>query len=492
MDNPTNQVNIQGSVNSTVLPKDNTSSSFGETKQMPNPQPSIITNQPDSGDIKTPSLKPKITFLPIAVFAGILLLIGIFFVVRNFLQKSPTSKEIEIVYWGLWEDVGIIQPLISEYEAENPNVKIKYIRQSHQDYRERLLSAMNKGTGPDIFRFHNSWTPMLKNQLDYLPPSVMSASEFAQTYYPVVSSDLTSETGIVGIPLEYDAVSLFINEDIFTLAGKTPPSTWDELRQVARELTVKDENGVIVQSGVALGRVENVDHWQEILALMMLQNGVNLSNPTGKLAEDALTFFTIFSNIDGVWDQSLPPSTTAFAAGKLAMYFAPSWRIFEILQQNPNLKIRAVNVPQLPKSSPDDPGTSYARYWVEGVWSESKNKTAAWDFLKFLSQKESLQKLYQNASKVRLFGEPYPRVDMANLLFNDPIVRIIVSNAPHSQSWYLYSRTWDGPTGINTLLSKYFEDAVTAVNNGENVSKALETASSGVNQVLTQYGLMSQ
>jgi multiple sugar transport system substrate-binding protein len=430
------------------------------------------------------------TFL-IIIISTLLLLGGAFFVYKKF-TSNKTSKEAEIVYWGLWEDSGIIQPLISEYESKYPNVKIKYMMQSRQDYKDRLLTAIKNGNAPDIFRFHNSWVPMFKKDLDYLPPSVMSASEFAQTFYPVALSDLTSETGIVGIPLEYDAISLFINEDIFNAAGKTPPKNWNDLRQVARELTVKDENGTITQAGIALGRVENVDHWQEILALMMLQNGVDLSKPSGKLAENALTFFTLFSKEDGVWDETQPASTTAFAAGKLAMYFGPSWRIFEILKQNPNLKIRAINIPQLPKASSSEAGTSYASYWAEGVWVKSENKTEAWNFLKFLSTKESLQKFYQNASKVRLFGEPYPRVDMANLLTNDPIVGVIVSDAPNAKSWYLYSRTWDGPTGINTLISKYFEDAITAVNKGETVSDVLSTVSSGVSQVLTQYGLMSQ
>jgi len=474
--NPLNQPNqtVQGSVNSV--------------------KPTVVNNNQNNSNpsVVTPSSKPKIPILPIAILAGILLLIGIFFLGKKFLGNKTSKKEVEILYWGLWEDKNIIGPLISEYEAKNPGITIKYVQQSHQDYRERLVSAMSKDAAPDIFRFHNSWTAMLKKQLDYLPSTVMSASEFAQTFYPVAVSDLTSETGIVGIPLEYDAISLFINEDIFSSAGKTPPKTWDELRSVARELTVKDENGVISQAGVALGRVENVDHWQEILAVMMLQNGVNLSNPTGKLAEDALTFFTIFSSVDGVWDQTLAPSSTEFAAGKLAMYFAPSWRIFEILKQNPDLKVRAISIPQLPKAFSSDSGISYATYWVEGVWAKSKNKSVAWDFLKFLSTKESLQKLYQNASRVRLFGEPYPRVDMANLLVNDPIVGVIISDAPNAQSWYLYSRTWDGPTGINTLLSKYFEDSVTAVNGGEISKDALETVSAGVTQILTQYGLMSQ
>ena len=214
-----------------------------------------------------------------------------------------------------------------------------------------------------------------------------------------------------------------------------------------------------------------------------------MGNPTGKLAEDALNFFTIFSSVDGVWDATLPPSTIAFSSGKVAMYFGPSWRAFEIRQQNPNLRFKTVALPQLPKSSPGEPDISYATYWAEGVWARSKSREAAWEFLKFLTSSESLEKMYQNAAQSRLFGEPYPRVDMAPLLSSDPILGALVSQAPNAESWYLASRTFDGPTGINFQIAKYFEDAINAVNAGTQASKALATTAEGVKQVLSQYGL---
>jgi len=418
----------------------------------------------------------------------VLTLLGLGFLVFTKLKSSTKAPSGEIVWWGLWEDESTISPLIAEYEAKNPKVKVKYIEQSKQDYRERLTNALAKGTGPDIFTFHNSWVPMFKNYLDPIPAVVMTPSEFSQVFYPVMASDLTSGTGILGIPLGYDALALFINSDIFASYGKNLPVTWDDLRSLAIELTKKDDQGVIIQSGAALGRTENVDHWQEILALMMLQNGADLTNPTGKLAEDALTFFTLFSANDGVWDASLPTSTAMFAGGKLAMYFAPSWRVFEILQLNPSLNFKTVPLPQLAKGSSNQKDVAYATYWVQGVSNKGKNKTVAWEFLKFISSKDSLSKLFVNASKQRKFGEAYPRVDMASLLTDHPILGSIISQAPNARSWYLQSRTFDGPTGINSLINKYFEDAVNAVNARNAAAKVLPTVAQGVLQVLKQYG----
>ena len=446
-----------------------------------------------------PSIPPvtplRVKKIPVKLFIilGIALvaIVLVFLALKYFTKSIPGSSGI--VWWGLWEDESTVAPLISAYQESHSNVKITYKRQSQQDYRERLTSALAKKTGPDIFTFHNTWVPMFRNELDSLPASIMSPSDFAKFFYPIISSDLISGSSIVGIPLGYDALTLYVNEDIFNKAGATFPVTWDDLRKTAISLTIKDDQGVITQAGVSLGRTENIDHWPEILALLMLQNGADLGRPTGRLAEDALNFFVQFTTVDGVWDATLPSSTQAFAAGKLAMYIGPSWRSFEIEQQNSNLKFKTVPVPQLPKDNPKQPDITYATYWAQGVWSGSSKKAVVWDFLKFLSTQDSLQKLYANEAQVRSFGEPYPRPDMANLLTNHPLVGSIVSQAPGAVTWYLASRTFDGPTGINTLLVNYFADAVNSVADGKlTANKALTTAADGVAQVLKQYGLVAK
>jgi multiple sugar transport system substrate-binding protein len=450
--------------------------------QVPIPTPNVPVPPP-----------PKRGFPKILLLIGaILVILFLIFLAFNFLvpRSGPSGQ---ITWWGLWEDPAIVSPLISAYEQAHPGVKINYLKQSQQDYRERLSSSLAKGAGPDIFTFHNSWVPMFKADLDALPASIMNPADYAKTFYSVASSDLALGNSIVGIPLEYDGLALYINEDIFNQAGKTPPTTWDDLRVLAREMTMKDDKGTITQSGIALGRTENVDHWPEILALLMLQNGVDLGNPTGKTAEDALTFFTVFSSTDRVWDATLPSSTQAFAAGKVAMYIAPSWRTFEIQQQNPNLKFKTVPIPQLPKDNPNQPDITYASYWAQGVWARSNSKAAAWDFLKFLSTQDSLQKLYKSESGVRAFGEPYPRTDMASLLSDHPIIGSIIKQAPGAKSWYLASRTFDGPTGINSQVDAYFADAVNAVADGkQSAREALATCAQGIRQVLAQYGLIVQ
>lgn len=464
-------------------PGENTSSSE-ET-----PSPSYSPSSSVVGTKRTPFFKRFLFFL---IFLGVILVLGKI-AVNFFSPKLKKQNEIVLNYWGLWEPEEAMRGVIMEWEKNNPNIKINYSFQSPVEYRERLQSALARGEGPDIFRFHLTWLPMFKNELEPVPSTVMSAFQFEKTFYPVINENLRYGTNYLGIPLMIDTLLLYYNEEIFQAAGKSPPTTWDELRRVANELTIKDENGRIQTAGVALGVTSNVDHWSDILGLMMLQNKVDLTNPgecsfqAGEeicLGADALTFFTIFSNVDGVWDETLPSSTQAFASGRLAMYFAPSWRIFEIKQMNPNLNFKVTSVPQLPGSN-----VSWATFWIEGVAKRSKYKKEAWEFLNFLGSPETLEKLYSSQSNLRLFGEVYPRIEMAEKLKTNPWIEPILKQISNAKTWYLCSRTFDN--GINDRIIKYFEDAVNAVNQGKNAKEALQTVNQGVAQILSQYEVTS-
>ncbi|MCC6710736.1 MAG: extracellular solute-binding protein, partial [Candidatus Pacebacteria bacterium] len=126
--------------------------------------------------------------------------------------KQPTEQTI-LTYWGLWEPNGVLDEVIQEYQNKNPGIKIDYRVQSHKDYRERLQTAIASGNGPDIFRYHASWVPMLGTDLAVLPASVMSATEFKESFYPSASQMLQIDGKIVGLPMMYEGLGLYYNKD---------------------------------------------------------------------------------------------------------------------------------------------------------------------------------------------------------------------------------------------------------------------------------------
>lgn len=451
--------------------------------QVPDP---IITNF-DLEDPHEGSNKTKIFLIIGAIVFFLILFFIIFKVFTSFFgssSSSTSSKDVTLTYWGLWEDKATIEPLIAEYKKKNPTVTIKYEKKDPQSYREKLLARSKDGNGPDIFRFHNTWLPTIKDVVAPIPSSIMSATEYESTFYPITKTDLKVGDQYFGIPLEIDGLVLLYNTDLFKQAGiAVGPKGWDDITSYSSKLTVVGPSG-IVTSGIALGTAENIEHFSEILGLMLLQNGASINDLTSPEAVEMLSVYRRLAQLpDARWDENMPNSISAFIQGKVAMIFAPSWQILTIKKAAPNLNFKVTTFPVVP----GEKQISLANYWVEGVskYKPATNQTEAWKFLKFLSQKESLTKMYENASKTRLFGEPYSRVDMRPLLEQDPYLGPVVQQAAFMQSMPVVSRTYDN--GINDTIVQYLKNAVNDAGKGVADDEAFGTANQGIQTVLKRF-----
>lgn len=429
-----------------------------------------------------------IAVIILAVIVGVL-----FWKFGYLFQPKKTESPVSLKLWGLWEDDSLIRPAIDAYQKQHPNIKIEYNHQNSPNYRTRIQTQISDPKGPDIIMIHSSWLPMFlkNNNLAVLPPNVMSIDDYKKTFYPVAYSSLTKDNKIYALPLSIDGLALFYNEDLIKQAGVSIPTDWKQFEDAALSLTKKDDKGNILKAGAAMGSPANVDHWSDIIGLLFFQQpGVDLAHPSSvnpSSAADVIKFFTGFITdpTKKTWSQSMESSTQAFYEGKLAFYFAPSWRAHDIRTANPQLKFKTAPVPQLPKIADPSKQAAWGSFWAFAVSSNSQNQTAAWDFLKFLTTAETEKQLYQEASKVRLFGEPYSRVDLKQELANDPIVGSFVSQGNIYKSWYLSSRTFD--SGINDEMIPYFENAINATLRGEDPANALKTTEQGVSQILDKY-----
>lgn len=461
------------------------------------PTPSTPAPANPNGPVMAKPKKNWLKFLPFIIGGVFLLLVGIFFAMRmlgnrtnsvsNNTQNPGSGNQVAtgtpktIEYWGLWEPNEVLSDVLKDFESQNPGVTVRYTKQSHKDYRERLQTAIASGNGPDVFRFHASWTPMLKQELAAAPSSVISASEFQSTYYPVATEQLQTNGQIVGVPLMYEGLALYYNKEIFRTANVQPPRTWPELKTLASQLTVNSATG-IERGGLAIGNSTNVEHFSDVIALLMLQNGADLMNPNTPEGRDALLFYTNFVKIDKVWNETLPSSTVAFARGDVAMMFAPSWRYHEIKALNPQLEVGVASLPKLQNTD-----VTWASFWAEGVNAKGKQTAESWALIKFLSSAETLKKLYSSASEVRSFGEIYPRVDMAQELSGNEYVAPYLADAKLAKGGQMSSFTHDN--GANDLIIKYYQDGVTALLAGKPIDEVLVTIDQGVKQTARQYGM---
>lgn len=462
-------------------------------------EPAVQAANPVSPDSPPPvpvdhssSRFPLKTLLKIAL--AVFTIVGILFIIFTLIlpgfHKTQKSGNVTLTYWGLWEDENVMNPVIADFEKENPSIKVKYEKQDLNDYREKLTTRIGNGSGPDIFRFHNSWYPMLANDLIPFPKETIGRQEFSDNYYKVAEQDLVKNGAIYGIPLEIDTLALFVNTQIFSSASSvlgspiSVPKTWQEFIDVSQKLTTRDENGKIDIAGGGIGTYENVDHAPDIISLLFAQNGVNLADITKSSTKisDALTFYTNFALIENnVWDATLDNSLTAFSKEKLAMFFGYSRDYFAIKSLNPDINFKIVPVPQLLNSNK----ANIASYWAEGVSVKSVNQKEALLFMKFLAKKETQEKLYSEESKTRLFVEPYGNKNLADKL-RDTDFFTFVDQADTAVSSPFVDGTFDN--GLNDKLNNYLRDSVNAMLGSGSEQSSVETLLKGYSRVIGQYG----
>ena len=464
----------------------------------PNQPVSLVNNQktggfpqavdPYYGDEGAGGTSRKIIFIILGIVGFIAFVAAVVFLLSK-IFSSGKSSDGTLTYWGIWEDQAVMQPIIEDFERDHPGIKIKYEKQDIKGlgkYVERLKTRIDKGDGPDIYRFHSSWTMQLKNHLLAFPRDLVESTELDKDYYKTVQNDLKLNGVYYGIPLGVDTLALFVNTQLLANVGMIPPRQWDDITRSGAPTPLVKEGNTIITSSIALGTYDNIAHAPDILAMLFLQNGADLENLSGsqkRNAEDTLRFYQLFaSGPTSTWNSTLDNSKLAFAKGNLAMYFGYSWDIFEIKALSPNLDFQVVPVPGL-----QDIKKTVASYWVEGVSSKTKHSEGAFEFMKFISKPETLQKLYAEQSKIRLFGSLYPRRSMQKLLIDNKLVFPFVQQADDARSTFFSSDTHDGDTGMISKMNIYLGNAVRSISETTSPESAIETLAKGINQIQSSY-----
>lgn len=397
---------------------------------------------------------------------GLSVVLILIFVITSFILPNINKKEekIELTFWDTSDNLAI-SSVLPDFEKQNPNIKINVVREDIKDYKDKLITRSRGGTGPDIFRFHNTWVLQLQDVLLPIPSDVMAKDEFNKTFYPVVKHDLVKNGAIYGIPIELDTLSLFVNLKLLKDAGVSAPTNWNEFITSSRALTLKDQAGKIETAGAGIGTFENVTHAPDIVSTLFAQDSVDLDDisKTKTRVSDALNFYTAFALSDGsVWDKTLEPSILAFSKGNLAMYFGYYKDQPVIKSANPSLSFDVVSVPHLVGQN-----QTMASYFPAGVSLKSKNQKEALKFLQFLSQKDIAQKLTTL---------PLARVDIPDKT---------KGQANDAVSSYFSGETFDN--GLNTSLNTHLANAIESILSGGNSDLASDTLILGFSQVINQF-----
>jgi multiple sugar transport system substrate-binding protein len=165
--------------------------------------------------------------------------------------QATTNKNNGVIHLTLWQGINppanrdVFQKLVDKFNQTHPDIQVESVFAGELDQQlPKILTAVVGNVPPDILTFYPQVTGQfvelgairpLDDWLEKLP--------IKSEIIPNLFDELQLDGHTWSVPLYTSNMGLFYRPDLFKAAGVTElPKTWQELRQVAKKLTI-DRNG---------------------------------------------------------------------------------------------------------------------------------------------------------------------------------------------------------------------------------------------------------
>jgi multiple sugar transport system substrate-binding protein len=264
-------------------------------------------------------------------------------------QAIPSRLEAGVTKITLWQGVNpppnrdVLQVLVDRFNREHPEIQVEslYVGQAEQQL-PKILAAIVGNAPPDLLWFNATLTGQLV-ELNAIRPvdDWLAASPVKDEIDGALFESMEYRGHTWSVPFATNNVGVFYRPSLFKAAGITQlPQSWEELRSVARKLTVdKDGDKRIDQHGMLLplGKGEfTVFLW---LPFMWSGGGELVSAdrqlPGAMENGGAIASLELWRNLieDGSAVLSLPErgfEIDGFLAGKVAMQLTGPWTLGQL------------------------------------------------------------------------------------------------------------------------------------------------------------------
>lgn len=231
---------------------------------------------------------------------------------------------------------------------------------------------------------NNGWIEPLDN---YLTDSDFDWDDFSSA--PMDQIKIQSSGAVGALPLYSSVQLMFYRKDVFEEKGLTPPKTYDELLETSEKLTDPANNFY----GIAC-RGEKVALTSQFSPFLFgyggsyFKDGVCAFNTQEDI--DAAKFYgKLLGNYapEGILTAGYSQMTQLFNAGQVGMCIDAIALYQTLVDENGSAYYDKVGVAPIPEGPAGR--QSYKQVvWGASIYSGSKNKEAAWEFLKFAAGKD--------------------------------------------------------------------------------------------------------
>lgn len=294
--------------------------------------------------------------------------------------KKETKTTIEFASWGSKSETDILKPLLSEFEKENPDIKIEFMH-IPQNYFQKihLLFASNKA--PDVIFINNLYLPIYANA------NLLEELYTDESFYPQAIQALSWKGKLYAIPRDVSNLVIYYNKDLFDKKHiKYPNKNWNfnDFLEISQKLTDENTFGISFEE----------DPLFYLPYLMSNCGGILPEEINKKESQKAINFYAdLRKKYHTAPLKSESASATMaqmFLQEKLGMYLSGRWMV-------PKLREEASfnwDIAQFPKGSCGSIVQLDASGW--SVAKSSKHKTEAIKLVNYLSSTQSSEKFAQS------------------------------------------------------------------------------------------------
>ncbi|WP_394136565.1 ABC transporter substrate-binding protein [Cytobacillus oceanisediminis] len=293
--------------------------------------------------------------------------------------KDDTKNEDEVVTLNMFqfkvEIAEQLQEMITEFEKEHPNIKVKLETVGGgADYSAALKAKFASGEHPDIF--NNGGFKELELWKEHLAD--LSNEPWAEHVLPIGKVPMTDTDGkLYGMPVNLEGYGFIYNKDLFEEAGiKEPPNTISELKDAAKKL---EDKGITPFSagygewwviGQHLLNIPFAQQEDPVAYIEGLYSGSEKITGNDKFKEFKEVMDTeINSGNDNPLTTDYNTQVTLFASGKTAMLQQGNWTENMITEINPDINMGFLPIPL----SDDEATADRLPVGVPNNWVLNKN-----------------------------------------------------------------------------------------------------------------------
>lgn len=410
---------------------------------------------------------------------------------------TPASGAVVLNYWDMqWggpQFMNQIQDNVTAFNKANPKIYVKFTQLSWGDYTQKILSATQAGTPPDVSGGDSGIPFVMDAQGQALDISDLykdwQSDGTIDDMVPWAHEKWNYKGKRPGITWQFDARAIFYRKDLLQQAGLDVPTQWEAWAQAAQKLTNPSKEVI----GVALPGKQGSYDTDQFYMTLVFQAGGGLADPDGNPTFDTpeqLKALTFEQQLVGCCASKGTPSWTFtevmknFEQEKAAMAFGGGWFIGDIQRNAPNIFDKVGVLPVLigPGGQKAQHCVSFANPWM--IYSQSKRRDEAKTLLKFMMQKDNLRLLYA--------ADPGNKWPVYKSLLKDPIYQandLIKTLAEQVVTygvdyWYPNNRAAVGIASLGTGITDIVVNPVLA--GSRQPADALKDAQSKLGQLFKQ------